>query len=110
MNQAQVQQEQFQQAQRAQYQQELMAAQQALEAQRLAAMQQVTAMQQAAAAQAGMAGPPPTFSGPQQALPVTHTAVPVPLTPGASVTLEPVGLQAGSAILGDDWTLSPDHL
>ena len=56
MNQAQVQQAQFQQAQQAQYQQELMAAQQVLEAQRLAAMQQVAAMQQAAAAQAGMAG------------------------------------------------------
>ena len=110
MNQAQVQQAQFQQAQQAQYQQELMAAQQVLEAQRLAAMQQVAAMQQAAAAQAGMAGPPPTFSGPQTALPVTHTAVPVPLTPGASVTLEPVGLPAGPATLGDDWTLSPDHL
>ena len=105
MNQAQVQQEQFQQAQRAQYQQELMAAQQVLEAQRLAAMQQVAAMQQAAAARTGMTGPTP-----QPALPVTHTAVPVPLTPGASVTLEPVGLPAGPAILGDDWTLSPDHL
>ncbi len=93
MNQAQAQQAQFQQAQ------------QALEAQGIAVIQQVAAMQQAAAAQTGMTGPPP-----QPALSVTHTAVPVPLTPGASVTLEPAGLPAGSAILGDDWTLSPDHL